>query len=223
MKITNLRPTPGVLIGAIALVFAMSGAAVAAQTIQTNDIAKEAVTGSRIAKDAVKTGKILDGKVKAKDLAPGVVPEVPQMAYGRVNKAGGNVAAAAGAVGITGVASGGPGRDLLRPGVRADVGQRHRGPRTPTSTRARRSSWRSRRRPAATAPYTDAAVDHHEGVDRPAPPDDARRVRPVRRRATRLCGRQLGPPPAAAVAARRISDGRSWTRTTDLVLIRDAL
>jgi len=109
MRIPNLRPTPGVLIGVIALVFAFSGAAVAAQTIQTNDIAKKAVTGSRIAKDAVKSGKILDGKIKAKDLAPDVIPEVPQMAYGRVNKSGGNVAPAAGAVGITGVASGGQG------------------------------------------------------------------------------------------------------------------
>ena len=67
------------------------------------------MTGSRIAKDAVKSGKILDGKIKAKDLAPDVIPEVPQMAYGRVNKAGGKVAPAAGAVGITGVASGGQG------------------------------------------------------------------------------------------------------------------
>ena len=55
MRITNLRPTPGVLIGVIALVFAFSGAAVAAKTIQTNDIAKRAVTGKRIARDAVKT------------------------------------------------------------------------------------------------------------------------------------------------------------------------
>ena len=69
MRIRNLRPTPGVLIGAIALVFAFTGAAVAAGEINTNDIAKKTVTGSRIAKDAVKSAKIADGKIKAKDLA----------------------------------------------------------------------------------------------------------------------------------------------------------
>jgi hypothetical protein len=110
MRISRLRPSPGVLIGTIALVFAFSGAAVAAKDkVQTNDIAKRAVTGSKIARDAVKSGKILDGKVKAKDLAAGVIPTVPEQAYGRVNKNGANVAATAGAVGITGVANGGPG------------------------------------------------------------------------------------------------------------------
>ena len=54
----------------------------------------------------MKSGKIEDGKVKAQDLAPGVVP---QQAYGRVNKSGATVTPGAGAVGITGVASGGPG------------------------------------------------------------------------------------------------------------------
>lgn len=109
MRIRKLRPTPGVLIGMIALVFAFTGAAVAANKVQTNDIAKKAVTGSRIAKDAVKSGKILDGSVKAKDLAKDVVPEVPQMASGRVNKNGSNVAPGTGAVGIVGVAPGGAG------------------------------------------------------------------------------------------------------------------
>src|SRR5829696_5204944 len=94
-RIRKLRPTPGVLI-----------AVIAAPKIQTNDIAKKAVTGPKIAKDAVKSGKIQNGKVKAVDLAPGVVP---QFAYGRVNKAGASVTAHAGAVGITGVASGGAG------------------------------------------------------------------------------------------------------------------
>jgi hypothetical protein len=110
MRIRKLRPSPGVLIGTIALVFAFTGGAVAAKDkVQTNDIAKKAVTGSRIAKDAVKSGKIQDGKVKAKDLAPDVIPAVPEQAYGRVNKNGNNVAPASGAVGITGVAAGGPG------------------------------------------------------------------------------------------------------------------
>jgi hypothetical protein len=106
MRIKNLRPSPGVLIATIALVFALTGAAVAATKVQTNDIAKKAVTGAKLARDSVKSGKIVDGKVKAQDLAPGVVP---QQAYGRVNKNGTNVAPVSGAVGITGVASGGPG------------------------------------------------------------------------------------------------------------------
>lgn len=109
MRIRKLRPTPGVLIGVIALVFAFTGAAVAANNIQTNDIAKKAVTGSRIAKDAVKSGKIVDGSIKSKDLANDVLPKVPQMAYGRVNKSGSNVAPGTGAVGIVGVAPGGQG------------------------------------------------------------------------------------------------------------------
>jgi hypothetical protein len=109
MRIKNLRPSPGVVIGTIALVFALTGAAVAATKINTNDIAKRAVTGSRIAPDSIKGGKILNGKVKAQDLAEGVIPTVPEQAYGRVNKVGPTVAPVAGAVGITGTAAGGPG------------------------------------------------------------------------------------------------------------------
>ncbi len=120
MRIRKLRPSPGVLIGTIALVFALTGAAVAANKIQTSDIAKKAVTGSRIAKDAVKSGKIADHKIKARDLQKGVIPTVPTLAYGRVDKTGSNVAPVAGAVGITGVASGGAGvicYDLAAPPV----------------------------------------------------------------------------------------------------------
>ena len=96
MKLRNLRPTPGVLIGTIALVFAFTGGAIAASKINTEDIAKKAVTGSRIAKDAIKSGKIIDGKIKAKDLAPDVI--APHMAYGRVNKNDATVAPETGAV-----------------------------------------------------------------------------------------------------------------------------
>lgn len=106
MRLRKLRPTPGALIGMIALVFAMTGAAVAADKVATNEIAKKAVTGPKIARDAVKSGKIVDGKVKEKDLADGVVPD---LAFGRVNKQGENVTLAAGAAGITGVADGGTG------------------------------------------------------------------------------------------------------------------
>jgi hypothetical protein len=102
----RLRPTPGALIAMIALVFAMTGAAVAADKVTTNEIAKKAVTGPKIARDAVKSGKIVDGKVKAKDLEPGIVPE---LAHGRVNKDGATVAVADQAVGITGASDGGTG------------------------------------------------------------------------------------------------------------------
>jgi hypothetical protein len=106
-RIKRLRPTPGTLISTIALVFALSGAAVAANgTVTTEDIAKRAVTGPKIAKDAVKSGKIVDGKVKAKDLAAGVVPTVPSQAYGRINRHGSTAAPTSNSVGITGVAPG---------------------------------------------------------------------------------------------------------------------
>lgn len=111
MRIRKLRPSPGVLIGTIALVFALSGAAVASNggKVHTNNLARHAVTGKKLASNSVKGGKIVDGKVKAKDLAPGVIPTVPEHAYGRVNKNGTTVAPVAGAVGINGVASGGVG------------------------------------------------------------------------------------------------------------------
>jgi hypothetical protein len=109
VKLRKLVPSPGVLIGTIALVFSVTGGAYAASKINTEDIAKKAVTGSRIAKDAVKSAKIVDGKVKAKDLAPDVIPKVPFQAYGRVNKNGGTVAPETGAVGIVGTSSGGDG------------------------------------------------------------------------------------------------------------------
>jgi hypothetical protein len=110
MKTRRRRPNAGVVIAVVALVFAMTGAAVAAKDlINSNDIAKRAVTGKKIARDAVKSGKILNGKIKAKDLADGVVPDVPAYAYGRVNKGGANPAPAGNSVGITGVAGGGAG------------------------------------------------------------------------------------------------------------------
>jgi hypothetical protein len=175
MRIRNLRPSPGVLIGTIALVFAFTGGAVAAKDkVQTNDIAKKAVTGNRIAKDAVKSGKIQDGKVKAKDLAPDVIPAVPQQAYGRVNKSGANVAPVTGAVGITGVAAGGQGvicYDLAF------------APVSGSATVARGAAERGATVELAlgesagcTAPYTDAAtatraLQNGPTVDQPADRD----------------------------------------------------
>lgn len=65
MKLTKLRPSPGTLIGTIALVFAFTGVAVAADKVTTDEIASKAVTGKKIDRDAVKSGKIADGSVKA--------------------------------------------------------------------------------------------------------------------------------------------------------------
>ena len=155
----RLRPTPGALIGTIALVFALSGAAVAADgTVQTNDIAKKAVTGSKIAKDAVKSGKILDGKIKAKDLAEGVIPAVPEQAYGRIARNGSTAAPGTGAVGIVGVAAGATGvtcYDLAFTPISgtATVAQEG-GPARPGAT----VELQIGSEPGCAAPYTDAAT-----------------------------------------------------------------
>ena len=158
-KLKRLRPTPGTLIGTIAVVFALSGVAVAQSSkIQTADIASGAVTGKKIASKSIKSGKIADGKIKAISLAPGVVPEVPKQAYGRVNKSGTTAAPVAGAVGITGAASGGTGVICL------DLAA------TPVSGSATIVEGGGPNRPGASAeltigqetgcsaPYTDAAV-----------------------------------------------------------------
>lgn len=110
-KRERLRPSPGTVLGLVAIVFAFTGVAAAAPDgkIQTSDIAKRAVTGQKIASKSIKSGKIADGKIKAISMAPGVIPEVPQQAYGRINKSGTTVAPGTGAVGITGVSSGGSG------------------------------------------------------------------------------------------------------------------
>ena len=75
----SLRPSPAMLVALTALVFALSGAAVAATKIGTSDIKskavttakidKKAVTGNRIAADAVKSGKIKDEGVKRENIA----------------------------------------------------------------------------------------------------------------------------------------------------------
>jgi hypothetical protein len=153
-RIRRLRPTPGVLIGVVALVFALSGAAIAAPKIQTNDIAKKAVTGPKIAKDAIKSGKVVNGSLKRDDFATGVVP---QFAYGRVNKAGASVTVASGAVGITGAASGGAGvicYDLAFAPASgsATVAQK------PLAQRGATTELLIGAGPSCVAPFTDAAT-----------------------------------------------------------------
>jgi hypothetical protein len=155
--LTRLRPTPGALIGTIALVFALSGAAVAANgKVQTNDIAKRAVTGSKIARDAVKSGKILDGKVKAKDLAEGVVPE---QAYGRINREGGTAALAAGAVGITGVAAGTPGVTCYDLASAPVSGSATIAEEDPAGRPGATVELQIGAQPGCVAPHTDAATE----------------------------------------------------------------
>ena len=59
------------IVAIVALVAAMSGAAVALpgkNTVKSNDIAKDAVKSSDIAKEAVSSAEITDDKVKSKDL-----------------------------------------------------------------------------------------------------------------------------------------------------------
>jgi hypothetical protein len=65
------RPTAALIVAIVALVAAMSGAAVALpgkNTVKSNDIAKDAVKSSDIAKEAVSSAEITDDKVKSKDL-----------------------------------------------------------------------------------------------------------------------------------------------------------
>ena len=156
----KLRPSPGTVLGTVAVVFALTGVAVAAPDgkVQTSDIASGAVTGKKIASKSIKSGKIADGKIKAISLAPGVIPEVPNQAYGRINKSGNTAAPATGAVGITGVASGGVGVICLDLAV------------APASGSATIAQAGGPNRPGATAelaigsalgcaaPYNDAAV-----------------------------------------------------------------
>ena len=112
IKRARLRPSPGTVLGTIAdRLHPHRSRGRGAQTARSRpgDIASGAVTGKKIASKSIKSGKIADGKIKAISMAPGVIPEVPQQAFGRVNKSGTTAAPVAGAVGITGAASGGLG------------------------------------------------------------------------------------------------------------------
>ena len=108
MKLRNLRPTPGVLIGTIALVFAFTGGAVAASKINTEDIAKKAVTGSR---DREGRGQERQDR-RRQDQGQG--PGLGRASRRTWRTAGSTrtarrVAPETGAVGITGTSSGGAG------------------------------------------------------------------------------------------------------------------
>lgn len=67
-KNSKRRPTAALIVAIVALVAAMSGAAVALpgkNTVKSNDIAKDAVKSSDIAKEAVSSAEITDDKVKS--------------------------------------------------------------------------------------------------------------------------------------------------------------
>jgi hypothetical protein len=158
-RMKRLRPTPGTLIGTIALVFAFSGAAVAANgTVNTEDIAKRAVTGPKIAKDSVKSGKIVDGKVKAKDLAEGVIPAVPNQAYGRINRTATSAAATSNSVGITGVAAGSTGITCYDLAVVPVSGSATIVEEGPADRPGATAELQIGAHPGCAAPYTDAAT-----------------------------------------------------------------
>lgn len=61
--------TPGTVVGVVALVFAISGAAFAGSKIGTSDIEKGAVTKPKLAKRAVRGGKIDTAAVKKAKIA----------------------------------------------------------------------------------------------------------------------------------------------------------
>jgi hypothetical protein len=88
-RIKTLRPTPALIVAMIALVAAMSGAAVALpgqNTVTSNDIANGAVTTQKIAKGAVGSQQIEGASVKGNRLKDGAIRE-KQIADGAVTAA----------------------------------------------------------------------------------------------------------------------------------------
>lgn len=75
MKTRSRRPTPGFVLGLIALAVALSGTAWAATKIDTEDIKSKAITKKKLDTAAVTTKKIADGAVKEAKIATGAVTE----------------------------------------------------------------------------------------------------------------------------------------------------
>ena len=86
MRLSNLRPSPALIVALTALVVAMSGAAIALPgkgSVGKNDIKNGAVTAKKIARGAIgskqikgksiRGNRIKDGGIKAKQLAAGAV------------------------------------------------------------------------------------------------------------------------------------------------------
>lgn len=73
----RLRPTPATFLSILALVVATGGTSYAAATINTRDLADDAVTSAKIKDGAVRTQDIRDGAIRIGDIAPGVIPTLP--------------------------------------------------------------------------------------------------------------------------------------------------
>jgi hypothetical protein len=115
-RLSRLRPKPGVVLGAIAVFFAIGGIGYAAATVGTNDIKNGAVTKKKLHKNAVISKKVKNHSLKRVDLAFNAVgPTGPQGPAGpagagtnynaRLN-AGGSVSRTVGAFTLTTSASG---------------------------------------------------------------------------------------------------------------------
>jgi hypothetical protein len=68
-RLGRLRPTPGVVLAAIAVFFAIAGIGYAATKIGTNQIKNGAVTGKKLHKNAVTSPKVKNHSLKKADLA----------------------------------------------------------------------------------------------------------------------------------------------------------
>ncbi len=73
MKTGSRLPSPGLIVGLIALLVAMSGVAFAAGKIGGSDIKSGAIKASKIKDGAVKEKKLANGAVTADKIAPGAV------------------------------------------------------------------------------------------------------------------------------------------------------
>ena len=63
-RLSRLRPRPGVVLGAIAVFFAIGGIGYAAATIGTGDIENGAVTKKKLHKNAVVSKKVKNHSLK---------------------------------------------------------------------------------------------------------------------------------------------------------------
>jgi hypothetical protein len=86
-RLSRLRPKPGVVLGAIAVFFAIGGIGYAAATIGTNDIKNGAVTKKKLHKNAVVSKKVKNHSLLCKDLKQGCVAG-PRGATGATGVAG---------------------------------------------------------------------------------------------------------------------------------------
>lgn len=101
-KFRQKKPSVAIILSVVALVFALTGAAVALP-------GKGSVDKNDIKKNAVKSKQIKNGQVKGVDIAAGVipaVPNVPQTAYGKVTRDAGGVTVDPAAVGINSAIAG---------------------------------------------------------------------------------------------------------------------